>query len=67
MDQIEIIRIHLKGAAGEQGRREELLRSLLDAFARGGSDAVASELTSRLAGLERAFDAKVKELDPLLS
>jgi hypothetical protein len=66
MDHGEVIRKHLTGTSGEQGRREELLQSLLDAFARGGPDAVAAELEGRLAALEGAFDEKLQALDALL-
>lgn len=63
----DIIRKHLTGTSSEQGRREELLQALLDAFARSGAEAVASELEGRLDALEQAFDGKLQALNALLS
>jgi hypothetical protein len=67
MDHGDVIRKHLTGTCSEQGRREELLQALLDAFARGGSEAVAEELEGRVEALERAFDEKLQALDAILS
>lgn len=67
MDRGDVIRNHLAGAPGEQGRREELVQALLDAFARGGAEAVASEITSSLDTLEQAFVVKLQALSELLS
>jgi hypothetical protein len=67
MDHGDVIRKHLTGTSSEQARREELLQALLDAFARGGSEAVAAELEGRIGALERAFDGKLEALNPLLS
>ena len=63
----DVIRKHLVGTPSEQGRRAELLQALLDAFARGGAEAVASELKRRLDTLEQAFDEKLQALNALLS
>jgi hypothetical protein len=63
----DVVRKHLTGTSGEQGRREELLQALLDAFARGGPEAVAAELEGRIAALEGAFDEKLQALNALLS
>jgi hypothetical protein len=67
MGQGDVIRKHLTGTVDEQGRREELLQALLNAFARGGADAVASELESRIDTLEGAFDEKLEALNAILS
>jgi hypothetical protein len=62
-----VIRKQLSGTSSEQARREELLQALLEAFAMGGSEAVATELENRLKVLEGAFDAKLQALNILLS
>ena len=67
MDHGDVIRKHLTGTSSEQARREELLQALLDAFARGGPEAVAGELEGRIDALERAFDVKLKALNAKLS
>lgn len=67
MDHGDVIRKHLTGTSSEQGRREALLQALLDAFGRGGSEAVAAELKGRLDALERAFDGKLQALNTVLS
>jgi hypothetical protein len=67
MGQAEVIRKHLKGTSGEEAGREELLTALLDAFAQGGSEAVASELDARIDALKQAFDGKLQALNALLS
>lgn len=63
----EEICAQIPGTPVEQVRRTEILQSLLDAFDRGGSEAVASDLKGRLEVLIRSFDAKLKALDALLS
>jgi hypothetical protein len=40
---------------------------LLEAFDRGGAEAVASELESRLDKFEQAFDGKLQSLNAVLS
>lgn len=67
MDHGDVIRKHLAATPDEQRRREELVRALLDAFVRGGADAVSSDLESRLDALETTFDEKLKALNELLS
>jgi hypothetical protein len=63
----EEIRAQIPGTPAEQARRAEMLETLLDAFDRGGSDAVTSELKGRLDSLRRSFDSKLKALDSHLS
>lgn len=63
----DVIRKHLTGTSSEEGRREELLEVLLDSFAQGGAEAVASELEGRIDALEGTFDGKVQALNTLLS
>jgi hypothetical protein len=67
MDHGDAIRKHLTGSSSEQARREELLQALLDAFARGGSEAVSGELEGRIDALEEVFDGKLQALNALLS
>jgi hypothetical protein len=67
MDHGDVIRKHLEGTSSEQGRREELLQALLDAFGKGGSEAVSAELEGRIDALERAFEGKLQALNAVLS
>lgn len=67
MSQFDVIRKHLTGTSDEQRRREEILRALLDAFARGGAEAIATDLEDRLDALDRACDEKLQALNALLS
>jgi hypothetical protein len=66
MDHGDVIRKYLTGTSSEQSRREELLQALLDAFARGGSEAVAEELKDRIDELELTFEGKLQALNALL-
>jgi hypothetical protein len=63
----DVIRKHLTATSTEQGGREELLQALLDAFDRGGSETVASELEGRLNALEQDFDGRLQALNALLT
>jgi len=63
----DVIRKYLTGTSSEEARREELLEALLDRFAEGGAEAVASELEGRIDALERTFDGKLQALNALLS
>jgi hypothetical protein len=67
MDHDDGIRARLTGTPTEQARREEILQAILGAFARGGSDAVGSELKSRLDAIERTFDLKLSALSAIMS
>ena len=63
----EQIRAQIPGAPAEHARRAEILQSLLDAFERGGAEAVTSDLKGRLDTFKRSFDAKLSALKTLLS
>jgi hypothetical protein len=63
----DVIRKHLTGTSIEEPRRQELLEALLDRFAEGGAEAVASELKDRIDALERTFDGELQALNALLS
>jgi hypothetical protein len=61
------IRAQIAGTPAEQARRAELLQSLLDAFDRGGAEAVTIDLKGRLDTFKRSFDAKLNAFKTLLS
>jgi hypothetical protein len=63
----EAIRQHIEGDPHERARRDDLLDAVIDAFESGGPDRVASELRNRLDTLSREANAKLSELDGLLS
>ena len=67
MNHGDAIRKHLVATSGDRVRQDEILTALLDAFDKGGAEAVATELEGRLDALEGAFDGKLNALNALLS
>ncbi len=62
MNDTDTLSRHIQGNGEERERRVNLLQKLQAAFARGGRDAVAHDLTATMAELERDFEAKFEAL-----
>jgi len=63
MTLFDILRERLPGGPEEKQRREQILAASLEAFARGGRDATAELLKSRMTELEKRCDDGLTALE----
>ena len=59
----ERIEPEITGDAAEKKNRKELLRLIVDAFAKGGQELVTSELAAEMEEIEKKFDGDLAKLD----
>lgn len=62
----ERIEPRITGSADQQIHCKSLLREIIDSFARGGPELVATELAARMAEIEQHFDQELRQLDASL-